>query len=395
MIEPKEARKRVLEAVKPIGTETVRTSNAGNRILGEDLVSRISSPPFDKAAMDGYAVMKEDLKELPVQLEVVGEVFTGQFPNFSIREGQCAKIATGAPLPEGANDVVMIEHTKKIGEKKVEILKPPGGNVCVEGEDLKEGEIVLKRGRRLTPLRLAVAASSGHAELVVFKRPTIALLCTGTEIREPGEGVKKGQIYNAIGPMLSPTLEHYASQFNYLGIVGDDEKKLHDKIQAGLKNDLLIISGGVSVGERDLVPGVLRDLRVEEVFHKWAIKPGKPTFFGVKDGTAVFGMPGNPQSCFVVFNVLVLPALAKMGGASELPPTYEVGRMAESFVDRSDRDHYLPCKIETKDGINTIKRAPFHGSADIKSPSSADGFFLVPADVVKIEKGKPMKFFKI
>lgn len=395
MINHQEALKKVLRLLEPLGTEKVKTSKAIGRILGEDVISGISIPPFDKAAMDGFAVRAEDIEELPAQLKVVGEVSAGQFPDFPIKRGECVKISTGAPLPEEANEIAVAENVKEIGKNEIEVLKPSSGNVCVKGEDLKEGEVAVERGQRLTPLKIGIAASAGQDELIVYKRPTIALLCTGGEIREPSEETKKGQIYNANGSMLSSLLEPLSSKLTYLGIARDEKKELSNKIQNGLKYDLLIISGGVSVGKHDLVPDVLKNLGVKKIFHRWAVKPGMPTFFGIKDKTAVFAMPGNPQSCFVVFKILVEPAIVRMSGASDIPPIYKIGEMAESFVDESDRKHFMPCKIKTENGTNIIERVPYHGSADIRGTSSADGFFVIPLEVKQIKKGQVVEFFEI
>lgn len=266
MIGHQEALKKVLRIIEPLGKEKIETSNATGRILGEDVVSRISSPPFNKAAMDGFAVRREDVESLPVRLDVVGEVSAGQFPDFSVGEGECAEISTGAAVPEGADVIVIVENTERIGESKVEIQKPSTGNICIEGEDLKKGEVVLKKGQKLTPMRVGVAASAGRKKLSVHKKPDTAILCTGSEVREPGEEIERGQIYNANGPMLSGLLRSLSNELNYLGTIADDKDDLRNKTRQGLGNDLLVISGGVSVGKYDYVPKILEDLGVKKYF---------------------------------------------------------------------------------------------------------------------------------
>ncbi len=376
------------------GTERIETSKSLGRVLAAKVKSLVSSPPFNKAAMDGFAARSPDIQNLPTYLEIVGSLPAGGFPDFAIGEGECAEISTGAPVPKGADTVVMVENTKRVNENKVEIQKPSSGNICMKGEDLQMGEIVLKKNELLNSLKIGLAASAGRRKLTVYKRPAASLLCTGSEVREPGQELKKGQIYNSNGAMLSSLLYPLSDRLNYLGTVSDKIDKLEEKIKAGLAGDLLLISGGVSVGKHDLVPEILEDLGVEKIFHKWAVKPGKPTFFGVKDKTAVFAMPGNPQSCFVVFKLLVEPAILHMTGAKETLPKFKIGKIAESFVDKSSRKHFIPCKVNSEGGVNHIKRAPYNGSADIRGPSSADGFLAIPPEVEQVEKGQFLEFFE-
>ncbi len=397
MIKYEKAKDLVIENVGMIktGTEKIKTSKSLGRVLASDVKSLVSSPPFDKAAMDGFAARSQDIKNLPTYLRVVGSVPAGGFPDFAVGEGECAEISTGAPVPEGADTVIMVEKTKRVNENKVKVQKPASGNICMEGEDVEKGEVVLKKNEKLNSLKIGLAASAGYKKITVYKKPAASLLCTGSEVREPGQELKKGQIYNANGPMLSSLLYPFIDRLNYLGTVGDKIDTLEEKIKTGLADNLFLISGGVSVGEHDLVPEILQDLRVEKIFHKWAVKPGKPTFFGVKDKTIVFAMPGNPQSCFVVFKLLVEPAILQMTGAKETLPKFKVGKADENFVDKSSRRHFIPCQVNSEGGINNIKRAPYNGSADIRGPSSGDGFLTIPPKMDRVEKGQPLEFFEI
>ncbi len=395
MIEYERARELVLAEAAGCGTEALPVARAGGRVLAEEIRARISSPPFDKAAMDGYAVRSEDLAGLPAELEVVGEVPAGRFPQFIVGPGQAAGITTGSPVPAGADTVIMVEHTGGLDGGRVRVNRLSGDNICAEGEDVRRGQTVLEAGAVLTPLRVGAAAAAGHPEVRVFRRPSGALLCTGSEVVEPGGEPARAQIFNANGPMLSALMDPLCRELAYLGIAGDKEGRLAALVQRGLEADVLVITGGVSVGPYDLVPRVLEEAGVRTVFHKVAIKPGKPTFFGRTEGTLVFGMPGNPQSCFVLFKMLVEPALAALGGMLDLPPHFEEGLAAETFRNNPERMNVMPCAIERGGGAPVIRRVPYHGSADIIGPGGADGFFLVPRGTECVNEGDRLRFFEI
>jgi len=395
MISHEEALRLLRQRVPVLGTEQVETGKCVARTLAADVVARLPSPPFNKAAMDGFAVRASDVGSLPVELEVAGEVFAGQWPDLCLGPGQCMRVATGAPVPEGTDMVVMVEHACELADGRVRIEKLSGKNICDRGEDVNEGQIVLRAGQTLNPMSVGVAAAAGHQRLQVYKMPSIALLCTGTEVQEAGGPVYKGQIYNSNGPMLSALLAPLGSSFDYLGIASDSKQELETAITQGLARDVFVIVGGVSVGEYDLVPRLLQRLGVEIVFHKCAIKPGKPVLFGKQGGTCIFGLPGNPQSCFVVFHVLLRPALAMMSGAEETLPIYKTGRMRVGFRNKPGRENFKPCRIEVQDGNNYIIPVPYQGSADIVGPSAADAYFVVPRGVEEVKAGQLMEFFEI
>ncbi|MFW6189852.1 MAG: gephyrin-like molybdotransferase Glp [Planctomycetota bacterium] len=395
MIAYEQACELVLQHARPVGARRVPADRSCGMVLAEPVTARIASPPFDKAAMDGYAVRRADVAELPAELEVVGEVYAGQFPDFEVGGGQAAVITTGAPVPPGADMVVMVEHTEEVAGDRVRVEQLSGDNVCLAGEDVAAGETVLNPGAVMTPLRIGVAGAAGRQELSVHRRPTGALLCTGSEVVEPGERPGRGQIFNANGPMLRSLMRPRCGGFSYLGIAGDERESLESSVREGLRAEVLVISGGVSMGEYDLVPPTLECCGVERVFHKVAVKPGKPTYFGCADGTLVFGMPGNPQSCFVIFNLLVAPALAAMAGHAELPPRLETGRMGEGFENKPERMNVKPCSIERGPDGPLLRRQPYHGSADIVGPARADGYFIVPRGTEYVEEGRELEFFTI
>ncbi len=379
----------------PLGAQEVPTIECGGRVLAEEVIARIPSPPFNKSAMDGYAVRSADVRELPAKLKLVGESLAGGWPDFAVGPGQCAAIATGAPVPEGADTVVMVEHTERLENGVIRVERLSGANICAQGEDVQEGDVVLKPGQLLTPLEAGVAAAAGYARLKVSRKPSVALVCTGTEVKEPGEKISAGQIFNSNAYLLAALLEPEAREFHYLGIVGDDTASVKAAIEKGLESDVLIISGGVSVGPFDLVPDALAAVGVETVFHKVAIKPGMPVFFGRRGGAHVFGMPGNPLSCFVVFHILVRRAFARMTGWSESPPFLAEGRLTRDVRTKGGRRTFRPCHIEAKAGQVLLTPAEHRGSADITGAADADGFFVVPGDVSQVDEGEIVEFFEV
>jgi len=395
MISHEEALQLIREHVGSLGTEEMETAQCASRVLATDLVAQVSSPPFHKAAMDGFAVRADDVGKLPVELEIVGESFAGQWPDFKIGPGRCAAIATGAPVPQGADTVVMVEHTSRPSESEVRIEKLSGKNICMQGEDIAEGQVVLRKGQALTPLRVGVAASVGYDRLTVYRRPSIALLCTGTEVVEPPAPVREGQIYNSNASLLTALLAPVGSRFDYLGIVKDRPEELDAALEAGLERDVLVIAGGVSVGPYDLVPDALKRLDVETVFYKCAIKPGKPVLFGKRDRTYVFGLPGNPHSCFVVFHVLMRAAIALMSGADELPPHCRTGLMRHGFDNKPERKNFRPCRVETEDGVNRIELVPSQGAADIMGAAAGNAVLAIPQGMERVEADQTMEFFEV
>ena len=395
MISHEEALELLCAHVSALAVEEVPTAQCSGRGLAQDVVARLPSPPFDKAAMDGFAVRSVDVEGLPTELDIVGESFAGRWPEFQVGPRRCARITTGAPVPSGADMVVMVEHTRESPDGSVRVEKLSGKNICARGEDITQGQVVLRAGQELTPLRAGVAASAGYDRLQARRLPTCAVLCTGTEVVEPPQPVGKGQIYNSNGYILSALLAPMSSRCEYMGIVGDQPKTIEDAVRKGLDSDLLVVTGGVSMGQFDLVPDVLRESGVDTVFHKCAIKPGKPVLFGVRGKTCVFGLPGNPLSCFVVFHVLIRPALALMAGIDDLPPVHGTGIMKHGFHIKPDRKTYKPCRVESTDGRNEICLVDSRGAADIMSGSEANAMAIVPRGVAQIEAGQQIGFFQV
>ena len=395
MITHEEALEAIRRHVTPLDREDVSTWRCAGRVLAADVTSRLASPPFNKSAMDGFAVRACDVAALPAELTVVGESFAGGWPGFRVGRGECARIATGAPVPEGADTVVMMEHTRELPDGKVRIEKLSGRNICDEGEDIRVGQAVLRAGQRLTPLHVGVAASAGYDRLAVFRKPSIALVCTGTEVVRAPAPVRRGQIYDSNGPMMSALLAPHADSFQYMGVVGDRGGELDAAVSRGLESDLLVITGGISVGQFDLVPEALREAGVEIHFRQCAIKPGKPVVFGTRGRTRVVGLPGNPQSCFVVYHVLLRALLAWMSGAGGLPQACKTGRMSQAFRNKGDRKTFRPCRIEVRDGVSYIVPVACSGSANIMGASAAGAYLVIPRGVELVEKDQLMEFFEV
>jgi len=395
MIQHEDALQIIDDHTPVLDTEVVPTRQSAGRVLAEEVAAKIASPPFDKSAMDGFAVGTTDVGELPAELDLVGESFAGRWPDFKVGPGECARITTGAPVPEGADMVVMVEHTSMPAENTVRVEKLSGENICIMGEDVTEGQIVLKPGETMTAIRAGVAAGAGFGQLRVYRKPSCAIVCTGTEVTEPGEEVGPGRIYNANGPMLRALLAPLASKVDYLGIAADSPAAIEEALAAGLEHDLLVISGGVSVGRYDLVGDVLSSLGAETLFHKVATKPGKPVLFARRGRTIAFGLPGNPLSCFVVFHIMMRAAIARMTGSPQRPPEYRTGYMTHALSNKPGRKTFRPCRVAARDGRSAVALVPSRGSADIMGASAANAFLVIPRDCERLEKGEIVEYFEV
>ena len=310
MIPWDEALRRVLSHIPESAVEKIDLVSSYGRVLAEDMRSDTDIPPFHKAAMDGYAVRAKDITETPATLSVRVTIPAGTPPGDAIGPGEAAKIMTGAPVPEGADAVVMVEHTLfQDGEVRIMKGAAAGTNICRRGEDIAENEVVLHRYSPIGAVEIAILASVGKAQVPVYRRPKVAVLSTGNEIREPGQPLGNGEIRNSNGAMLTSMARALGADVRYLGIARDAEEELSEKVFEGLQSDVLLLSGGVSMGEYDLVPGILEKAGAHRVFHKVFVKPGKPLFFAKGTRGVVFGIPGNPVSNFTTFHLFVKPAL--------------------------------------------------------------------------------------
>jgi molybdopterin molybdotransferase len=366
-------------------------------VLAEDIQSDLDMPPWDKSMMDGYAVRTADVAEGRAVLAITEEIMAGQVPHKSIGLGQAARIMTGAPIPDGADAVVMVERTRNLedGRVQMEDRPKPGQNILTRGREMRKGETVLRAGARLRPQEFGVLAAVGRARVKIHPKPHVAILPTGDEIVEVDVTPGPGQIRNSNGNMLLAQVCRAGAVPRALGIARDQVEHLRALVSEGLKADVLILSGGVSAGERDLVPGVLGDLGVEAVFHKVAMKPGKPVFFGVRGITLVFGLPGNPVSSLVCFELFVRPALRRLQGQGDAGPFFVQARLAGDFNQRSDRPTYHPGQLLQRDDGWEVKPVPWFGSPDLRGLLEADAFVLFPAGEHKFKAGQSFPVLKV
>lgn len=390
MIKFERALQEVLNRTKRLSIESLFLEKAIGSVLAEDIKSKFDVPPFHKSAMDGYAVCAKDLKSVPVDLRAVGTVPAGGFYPGKVKKGECVKIMTGSPLPEGTDSVVMIEFTKDNGKSsRVKIFRgvSKGKNVCLQGEEIEKGKIVLEKGTLIRTPEVAVLAMLGRSEIKGYRRPKVSILCTGDELIEPGYRLKFSHIYNSNGPMICSLLTSMNIKHQYLGIAKDKAKDLKEEIKKGLKDDLFILSGGVSMGDYDLVPRVLRGCGVRVVFHKVSIKPGKPILFGTKGKTLIFGVPGNPVATYLSFLLLIKPAIDKMMGREISLKTVKGVLKADFRQKPGKRKHFLPVYVKVKNGQKEVFPVKtYHGSADIASLLPANGFMVVDANISFLKK---------
>lgn len=393
MIEFEEALSLIINNTHRLPVERVLVEDSIGRVLMEDVYSNIEMPPFNKSAMDGYAVKAEDIKRAPVKLRFIGSIQAGKGLKKRVMCGECAKIMTGAPLPEGADSVVMIEETQQYG-KNIEILRSVKRwqNVCFQGEDVKKGQRVLEKGKIISISDIGVLATIGRRYVKSIRRPDVAVLNTGGEIVPLGCKLSRRSIYNSNGPQLLSLLKSVQINPRFLGIVKDEPRELTRVIKRGLEGDMLLISGGVSMGDYDLVPGILKDLGVKEIFHKVNIKPGKPLFFGKRKNTIVFGIPGNPVSNFLTHLIFIQPALCKMMGRESCKPLFEEGILKKTFYQKKGRRHFVLVKISNSDSCYRLDPVKSHGSADTLALSRADGFMIVDGDRHLVDENSKMRF---
>jgi molybdopterin molybdotransferase len=334
-----EALQAILERARPLAAERVPLEEAPGRFLAEPARAAVDLPPFASSAMDGFALRSGDV---PATLPIVAEVAAGRPAERALEPGEAMTIATGGAVPEGADAVVPIELVAMV-DNRVEVPDgvEPGSNVRERGGDVGAGEVIASAGGRLGPAQIGALAAAGVAEVVCARRPRAVVLSTGTELRSPGETLGPGEIYEANSLLLAAALVGVGASVERLPAIADDEDAHREAIRRGLEADLLVTSGGVSVGPHDLVRRIEAELGVEEVFWGVAVKPGKPLSFGVRGGTLVFGLPGNPVSSLVGFELFVRPAALALQGALAPGPAYEEGRLARPVRRDQRRDQLV------------------------------------------------------
>ncbi|MAG72420.1 MAG: molybdopterin molybdotransferase MoeA [Vicinamibacterales bacterium] len=378
----------VAEATRPLErTERVRLANAGGRVAARDAASEQYVPPFDRAAMDGFAVVAEDTfgagRYDPSVLRCVETVFTGQTPRRGVSRGECAQIATGAPMPHGADAVVMVEGTDR-SDTEVRIFTPvyPRQNVGRRGADIVPGQTLVTQGSVLSPGRIGALAAVGIAEVEVYAKPSVALLSTGDEIVAPGQALAPGQIYDINRYTMEAIVRSHGATAVGHPTAADTLDALSAAVDACAAHDLLVFSGGSSVGERDLIVDVLQE-RGEVLFHGIAVKPGKPMVFGRIGETPVLGMPGYPTSCLSNAYMLLVPILRRLAQLPAHRPRTVTAALAERVVSTTGRHQFYTVRLEDGRAVPAFK-----ASGDITSMSLADGYIEIPAQTDIVEKGE-------
>lgn len=385
MLSVREALERILAPIEALGASPFSLSESVGLTLAEDVTSGEDQPPFDNSAMDGYALRSEDT---PGTLEVVEAITAGRVPQKALGPGQASRINTGAMLPEGADAVVMVEHVSVAGQSvTVPDNIPPGENLRRAGEHLKQGETILERGRLVTPAALSMAAYLGYPQLRCHNRPRVAILSTGDELVEPGQPLNPGQIRNSNSYALEAQVRTAGGVPLRLPIAPDNPAIIERTLREALPQvDAVVTSAGVSMGEHDFVLEVLEKLGGRLDFWKIRMRPGKPLGFGSLEGKPFFGLPGNPVSSMVGFEIFVRPALLKMQGRRNLEPHRIQATLGEKVEKRKDFTFFYRCRL---DGTTAYLTGP-QGSHMLRSLVLADGLMELPEPVEHLAAGQPV-----
>ncbi|OGW17169.1 MAG: hypothetical protein A3K09_04815 [Nitrospinae bacterium RIFCSPLOWO2_12_FULL_47_7] len=393
MINVHSALEIILSKISFKGVEKIPIDESLGRVLTEDIVARRPNPPMDNSAMDGYALIASDIRlaapEHPIRLEVLEDLPAGRTARSPVRSGQAIRIMTGAPLPSGADAVIMQEDTERDGNHVlVKDSAEAGENIRLSGEDVKSGEVVIRRGVTIQPSHIGMMAVVGRSHVYVGQRPIVAIISTGDELVDLDDIPTGPCIYNSNGYMLAAQVRSAGGTPRYLGIARDQEKDLLEKFEWALKCDIVVSSGGVSVGDYDLVKSSLKKMGQEMLFWKVAMKPGKPLAFGKIDEKPVFGLPGNPVSSFVSFEQFVRPAIRKMSGNKDLSHKTVQAKLTKTIHKKPGRQHFLSSTVAWNQTICTVTPAEEQGSGILKSAMNANGLLIFPLESSQISEGE-------
>jgi molybdopterin molybdotransferase len=387
MIPISEAQKIVRENTANLEAETTALDTVVGRVLAENITADMDLPPFDRSQMDGYAVKAGDLKNAPVKLKIVGESSAGKSWRGELKHGEAVRIMTGAAVPKGANAVQKLELANEEGAT-VEIFEAAekGQNIVPQAAEVESGRIVLEKGEIITASMIAVLAAFGYTTVKVGKRPRVAVMSTGNEIVDVGDTPDKDQIRNSNTPLLAVYAEQCGAVVNALPIAGDEIENLKSNI-ANANCDMLILTGGVSVGKYDFTKAALAELGAKIYFDKIALRPGKPTVFAKLADTLIFGLPGNPVSAAVTFHLFARAALLQMQGAAHPSPKSGTAILGNTLKGAKERDSYIPAKLTTdKKGSLIANPVKWGGSSDFISFARADALVFVPQGKILEEK---------
>ena len=385
-----EALARILERARPLPPETVDLADAAGRVLVEPATARADLPPFPSSAMDGFALRAEDT---PGELPIVARIAAGHPSSSALPAGAAAAIATGGAVPEGANAVVPIERvTERDDRVELPELAQLGQHIRPRGGDVREGSVVVAAGTRLGPVHIGALAAAGIPEVRCSVRPHVAVLATGSELRAPGEQLAPGQIYESNRAMVAAVLATAGARVEQLPVVEDEKDAHREALERALAADVLVTSGGVSMGPHDLVRAVAAELGVEEVFWGVAVKPGKPLSFGVRGSTLVFGLPGNPVSSLVGSLLFVRPALLARQGIADPRPSFDIGRAASALRRNTKRDEFVRARRRDEEGGVLLEPVTGQESHMIVRASSADALVHVPRGSGELGAGEPVRY---
>ena len=388
-----EAQQLVLERTEPLPAENVSLEGAARRVLAEPARAEIDLPPFPSSAMDGYAVRGD---ETPGRLRIEARIAAGNPATAALESGQAMGIATGGVVPDGADAVIPIEYVVEHGnEIEIGSAVERGDNVRPRGGDIRAGEVVVEAGSVLTPARLGALAAVGIQQVRCARRPRAAVLPTGTELRRPGEPLAAGEIYEANGLILSAQLEAAGAVVELMPAVGDDEAAHRGALEHALDADVVVTSGGVSVGPHDLVRRVEAELGVEEVFWRVSVKPGKPIAFGVRERTLVFGLPGNPVSALVGFMLFVEPAIRALQGVPDPLPRFERGRLVAARRRNPERDELVRARLRRSEDGLLLEPLTGQESHMIARSAAADALVFVPRGEGELGDGASVEYLRL
>ncbi len=393
MLEVADALAEVLKHAKPLKTEVAALTTAAlGQVLAVDIAADLDSPPFPKSLRDGYAVRASDCVSPNAELRVIEEVPAGKMPTKPVGAGEASRIFTGAPIPEGADAIVMQEHTQPLDGGRVRItdsMVKPRQHIYAQGTESKAGDVVLSAGTSLNAAAYGVLASVGKTAVPAFPFPRVGIVVTGDELIEANMKPRPGQIRNSNGPMLAAQTVRGGGLPRYLGIARDNFAITKSLIAEGIDvSDIVLIAGGVSVGDHDLVPSVLQDLGVTIHFRQVRVKPGKPLLFGTTaKGKLIFGLPGNPVSSYVSFELFVKPAIRVMGGHAEPGPRIINLPLAEGLAESNDRPTYRPAKLELGENGWSVRALPWSGAPDLVGMQPADALLVLPPGDTRADRG--------
>jgi molybdopterin molybdotransferase len=384
------AQKCILEAVKNSGVETLKLEQSLSRVLAEDVRANRDLPPYDVSAMDGYAVRSADLAKVPATLTVVEDIKAGDMPTKVVQAGQCARIMTGAPVPQGADAVIRVEDTQASSGSTVQInvAVKPGNDIRMQGEGMRNGDVVLTAGTEITPGVIGILATVKCAQVQVYCRPRVAILSTGNELEDMDDPVDPNKIPNSNSYALMAQVQALGIEPALLGIARDDPAELTEYLQRGLKFDVLLVSGGTSVGVHDYVRPAIEALGVQMKFWRVAMKPGHPVAFGIGAGTFVFGLPGNPVSSMVCFEQFVAPALRRMMGHARLYRRTIAARLTHNLKHQAGRTEFVRVTLAKELSGYAATSTGAQGSGMLLSMARADGLLVVPAESAGLVAGE-------